>query len=168
MRSSIVFCIGLAVVACGEAQPGLAINEIVSVNDGLWVDESGEDDDYVEIVNTADVPVSTAHYVLGDASGVRAALPLRVLQPGELLLLVADATPQQGPLHLPFKISGRGEVLVLGDARGWAIERVAVPPLNVNEALARLPHGTGRLSRCGRPSPGRPNGQTCGQEDEVD
>jgi hypothetical protein len=155
-------------VACGEAQPGLAINEIVSVNDGIWVDEAGEDDDYVEIVNTARVPVSTAHYVLGDGSGVRAALPLRMLKPGELLLLVADATPQQGPLHLPFKISGRGDVLVLGNARGWAIDRVEVPPLEVNEALARLPSGTGQMSRCGRPSPGRPNGQTCMPKDEVD
>ena len=52
------FCVS-SVVACGSIDPAhapqphdLRINEIVSNNEGVYVDELGQSDDYVELINT--------------------------------------------------------------------------------------------------------------------
>jgi hypothetical protein len=63
---------------------------------------------------------------------------------------------------LPFKLSSRGDLLVLGDAHGFAVERVEVPALAINEGLIRIPHATGELIRCSGLSPGKSNGNVCG------
>lgn len=164
LRARLLACALIACMtgACNSAEHGLVINEIVSVNDGAWADEWGEDEDYIELVNTSNKPIRTGGYVLSDDSGKRAKLPDRELRPGEMMLLVADGSPEQGPMHLPFKISSQGDVLILGDAHGFAVERVEVPALAINEALLRVPHALGDLVRCSGLSPGKSNGRVCG------
>jgi hypothetical protein len=134
------------------------ISEVMSDNDGAWVDDHGEADDYVEIVNVADVPANTAGVALRDRSGARMTLPAMQLAPGAALVLAADDSPAQGGLHLPFKLSSDGDTLVMEDEQG-ELERVAIPRLNVNDAYMRFDDG---FSVCRYASPERANGDACG------
>ena len=151
----------LTLVACNFQNRGLVINEVMASNDNAWHDEWGEDEDYIEVVNTADHSIRIGGYVLADASGKRAPLPDVTLKSGELYMLVADAAPEQGPAHLPFRISAKGDVLALGDAHGFAVERIELPALGINATLQRFPNGSGELVPCESPSPGAANGDRC-------
>ena len=153
--------LAVLISGCNFHNRGLVINEVMATNDNAWHDEWGEDEDYIELLNTADRAVDLSGYVLTDASGKRARLPDEQLQPGETFMMVADGSPEQGPHHLPFKISSTGDVLVLGDAHGFAVERLELPPLAINATLQRFPDGKGELVPCEHASPAAPNGASC-------
>ena len=86
--------------------PDLRINEVVSKNEGVWVDEGGEADDYVELVNASDHPIDIGEYRIAESSGSHQ-LPTGLLAPGAVQLLWADDTPAQGTFHMPFKMPQR-------------------------------------------------------------
>jgi hypothetical protein len=163
--------VGLAVTAgaCGSydpdavtLKPELRFNEIVSDNEGVWIDERGETDDYVELYNGSPGTLRLSDYVIIDRSGEHS-LPNLTLESGKTLLLWADAEPEQGTLHLPFKLSSTGELLTLErkDSRE-EVDRAQVPPLGEHEAYQRQPNGGGNFSVCGWATPGRSNGRRCG------
>ena len=62
-------------LACGSLDPEalgpkeLRINEAVSDNEGVWLDERGETDDYVELYNASDRTLALSDYALADRSG---------------------------------------------------------------------------------------------------
>jgi hypothetical protein len=138
----------------------LRINEVVSQNQGVWVDEAGETDDYVELINLGAASCDIAKYALADSSHV-VVLPHVNLGPNQVILLWADDRPDQGPTHLGFKISSAGERLTL--LRGGAVvDQVDVPALAAHHAYQRIPDGTGPFIDCGWATPSRPNGLQCG------
>jgi len=147
--------------ACNFQNRGLIVNEVMASNDNAWHDEWGEDEDYIEVVNASDRTIRIGGYVLTDSSGKRALLPDVELAAGAVYMLIADASPEQGPAHLPFKISSTGDVLVLGDAHGFAVERIEVPALAINATLQRFPNGRGELVACEHASPAAANPATC-------
>ncbi|HVR18756.1 MAG TPA: lamin tail domain-containing protein, partial [Polyangiaceae bacterium] len=154
---------------CGEFQPtvppGLRINEVVSANEGVWLDEQGETDDYIEIYNTSRDAESLADYAIVDNGGERE-LPDVTVGPHARIVLWADGLPEQGLLHLGFKVSSRGETLRLVRKRDGAVmDRVDVPALADHHAFSRMPDGVGRFADCGWATPGRPNGDFCGLRD---
>jgi hypothetical protein len=162
----------LALEACGEFQPtvppGLRINEVVSANEGVWLDEQGETDDYIELYNTSRDAQSLADYVLVDDGGERE-LPDVTVGPHGRVLLWADGSPEQGLLHLALKVSSSGETLRLLRVRdGAEMDRVDVPALDEHHAFARMPDGVGRFVDCGWATPGRSNGTTCGPRDDAE
>jgi hypothetical protein len=164
MRSCIELALLLSLTCgCNFSERGLVISEVVTTNDNLWLDEWGQDEDYIELRNTADKPIRVGGYAVADGSGKRAHLPERTLAPGAVMMLVADGTPEQGAHHLPFKLSSEGDVLVLGDAHGFAVERIELPALGINEALMRF-DTNGALVPCKHPSPNAPNGAKCKQQ----
>jgi hypothetical protein len=158
---SLAFVPLLLLSGCNFRNRGLVINEVMSSNDNAWYDEWGRDEDYIEVANAADRTIRLGGYVITDGSGKRARLPDVELAPGQVYMLVADAAPEQGPHHLPFRISSAGDVLVLGDAHGFAVERLELPALGVNATLQRFPSGRGELRVCEHASPGVPNGARC-------
>src|SRR4051794_19813774 len=110
-RFVLAACATLACVGCGSFDPSpapqpleLRINEVVSNNEGVWVDEQGEADDYVELYNASDHVLHLSEYVIIDRSGSNS-LPALDLGPGAVQLFWADKTPEQGILHLDFKIA---------------------------------------------------------------
>ncbi|WP_437835925.1 PEP/pyruvate-binding domain-containing protein [Sorangium sp. So ce1153] len=143
------------------ASDDLRINEVMTGNDGAWVDESGETDDFVELINMGQRPVDLGQYYLGDKLGKATRLPKLALGPGRTVLLWADDAPDQGPLHLPFKLSNSGARVLLWSASCALADAVEVPELPRSESYARLPDGTGALSICRYATPERPNGDTC-------
>src|SRR5262245_59484162 len=71
--------------------PGdLVINEVMSQNDGAWIDAAGEADDWVELINRSDRTLALADYRLADAAGTAAPLPGVQLAPGQGVLLWTD------------------------------------------------------------------------------
>ncbi|HTV20675.1 MAG TPA: lamin tail domain-containing protein, partial [Polyangiaceae bacterium] len=71
----------------------LVINELMSQNEGAWIDEAGEADDWVELANRSDHTLSLADCALNDASEGAFALPDRALAPGESVLIWVDSDP---------------------------------------------------------------------------
>ncbi len=141
----------------------LRINEVVSDNEGVYVDELGQTDDYLEIVNASPDPIELGAARLEDGR-TTVALPDGVLGPGEVALFWADGEPEQGPSHLPLELAREGERLRLTLADGTLWDSVSVPALAEHHAFARFPDGTGDLMVCGWASPGRPNGDRCAPE----
>ncbi len=137
----------------------LEISEVVSKNDGIAVDELGETDDWIELINTGTATLQLADFALSDASGEVAPLFTRELAPFELVVLFADGEPEQGERHLPFRLNAAGDEVVLLDKNHKPLERVVVPPLENNVSYARLNDG---FSRCAHPTPGRQNVDPCG------
>jgi hypothetical protein len=139
----------------------LRINELMSSNDGAWLDEQGEADDFIELLNTGDATLELSDYVLGDRPGHAWRLPSWQLAPRAIVVLWADDEPEQGPLHLPFKLSASGDELLLGRDQGTAVDRAQLPALAPNESYARLPDGAGAFEPCRYATPERSNGESC-------
>ena len=153
----------LALFACGEPPvsqgPSLVINEVCPSNDGVWVDELGETDDWVELYNATAQPIDLAQYEIGDGTNV-APLPEYRLAPGEILILFADGETEQSWRHLPFSLDADGERVELWRG-GSLIDRVVWGETAPNLSYARLP-GSTDPQRCEYPTPARPNGERCG------
>ena len=144
-----------------DAGPGeIRINEVVSRNEGVWVDEVGETDDYIELINVGTTVASLTGYQIADSS-LTVDLPDITLAPGQVVLLWADNQPSQGNKHLGIKIDGDGEKLTLL-LDGATVDSVIVPDLAAHHAYARIPDGSGPFSDCGWATPSRANGAHCG------
>ncbi|MEO8182252.1 MAG: PEP/pyruvate-binding domain-containing protein [Deltaproteobacteria bacterium] len=145
----------------GLALGDLVINEVMSQNDGAWIDAEGQADDWVELINRSTRTLALADYSLADDQSAPVRLPAVSLAPGQGVLLWVDDDPKQGPSHLPFKLSSSGDRLVLTDRAGAQIDAADVPALDVNHVYARFPSADGPFSVCRYASPGRRNGESC-------
>lgn len=140
----------------------LRVNEVMTANDGAWVDEYGETDDFIELINTSDETIELSDYALGDKSGKATHLPELSLEGGKTVLVWADNAPEQGSLHLPFKLSSSGTPVLLWAADSCElVDKVEVPELPSSESYARLPDGDGDFAICRYATPERENGETC-------
>ena len=139
--------------------PDLMLNEISSNNDGNAVDELGDADDWVEIVNRGAAPASLDELTLA-AAGNRAKLPTGTIAPGSRIILWADNESIEGPTHLPFKLPASGTRLILSRCNQIA-DQVDVPALDTNVVFARFPDATGAFGLCRYATPNHPNGDSC-------
>ncbi|HWO11510.1 MAG TPA: lamin tail domain-containing protein, partial [Polyangiaceae bacterium] len=169
--------LGAALLGCGTGDGGgsakpdagvsppadgaLTINEVMSQNEGAWIDERGETHDWVELVNRGSQRVRLSDHWLADGSGQRVRLSGPDLQPGQRRLFWADGDASGGEGHLPFQLKSSGDRLVLSDALERVSEEVEVPELAPNTVLARYPDGTGPHVVCRYASPSADNGPGC-------
>lgn len=146
--------------AGGRGSGELTISEVVSNNEGAWLDEHGEADDFLELTNTAAHDLELSHYLLQDGEQ-RIPLPHFRLKPNQALLIWADEQAHQGALHLPFRLSSGGERIRLLDQDQLLVDDVRFGPLGVNEAFARFGGKRGAFSVCRYASAGQPNPESC-------
>ena len=139
----------------------LHINELVSNNEGTWVDQAGETDDWIELVNVSESRVWLDDYVIEDGNATFA-LPHVPLGPRDRIVLWPDGEPEQGDLHLGFKLSSSGERIDLRDRDGGLRDRVDIPELAENYTFARFPDGTGSFEICRFATANRDNSAQCG------
>ncbi len=135
--------------AIGVPASGLEISEIVADNAGGLRDEGGSSPPWIEIRNTSAARVPLAGVGLSQTffgNGDRMVLTnVPSLAAGQHLIIYADAKPNQGPMHAPFKLSPAGEELFLTGttARGarFLIDHLAYGPQARNTASARVGPG---------------------------
>jgi hypothetical protein len=139
----------------------LGINEVMSQNEGAWIDERGETNDWIELVNRTDGTVELSEYWLEDASGQRGRLAGPDLAPGERRLFWADGDEGRGAGHLPFKLRSDGDRVLLTDEWRRVIDEATTPELAPNAVLARFPDQGGDFAVCRYASPLRDNGADC-------
>jgi hypothetical protein len=138
---------------------GFSINEVMSQNEGAWIDADGETNDWVELVNRGSDVIQLSDYWLEDGSGRRARLSGSSLGPRERRLFWADDESMTG--HLPFELSSQGDRLRLTDRYERVIDELELPALGENEVFARYPDGSGEPRACRYASPSRDNGDAC-------
>ncbi|MCA9323445.1 MAG: CotH kinase family protein, partial [Planctomycetes bacterium] len=92
------------------------INEVMSANHNVIMDEAGDFEDWVELYNDSANVIDLSGYFLTDD----ATLPTKwmipsgtMIQPGGYLIVFADDEALEGPLHATFRLSSDGEEVLL-------------------------------------------------------
>ena len=149
MRVTFSFCLLLLPYCASspgeEERSPIVINEFMtkntSTNTNQIVDEYGEADDWIELYNSADKPVSLKGLYLSDSPTHlrKYALFDTVLPPFGYVLIWADNQPDQGKHHTKFKLSATdGDQIILSNDRGGIIDSVQFLA-NSGNPEARLP-----------------------------
>ena len=138
----------------------IRLNEIMSANGGVLVDDNGQTPDWVEVANISARPVSLQGYVLAKnaKAGNVFVFPDLVLEAGQCIVVYADSTLQDegsGELHAPFRLSSGGDVLMLFNDADVAVDTVNIPSLAENTAYVRVDRDHWTVSE--QPTPGLPN-----------
>ncbi|HIF42103.1 MAG TPA: hypothetical protein EYQ74_13550 [Planctomycetes bacterium] len=139
------------------------INELQSSNLTTILDEAGQAEDWMELINPSPSPVDISGWGLSDDvnnPGKWRFPPATVLPARGLLVVWLDEDPLDGPLHANFKLSASGESLHLAgpsETGSVPLDNVSFGPLGVDRSLGRLPNGSGPFRIMPVPSPGQPN-----------
>jgi len=146
---------------------GLYINEWLAGNTADTTDESGSHADWIELYNADTASINLAGlYLSDDLNNPRASqIPtgfdsLTTIPPGGHLLLWADNDPQQGPLHLNFRLNSGGELIGLFQPLGnqlHLVDLLTFGPQLDNVSQGRLPDGGDSIVAFAHPTPAAPN-----------
>jgi hypothetical protein len=123
----------------------LVINEVMSNNISTVTDNSGKYEDWIELYNATNSPVSTAGLFLTDTLDLlhKWELPNYLIPDGGYAIVWADEDGGQGDLHANFKLSNFGEQLVLTNTDSVVIDSITYLPQVDDIAFARSPNGSG-------------------------
>ena len=140
----------------------LVINEFMASNDTTITDEFGENDDWVEIYNTADTSVSLAGVFLTDNlnNPTKWQFPDTTLASKSFLLVWADDTPLQGALHAPYKLAAEGEQLGIFAPLAFGnflIDTLSFGAQATDISYGRVTDGGATWTAFTQPTPGRSN-----------
>ncbi len=151
----------------------LKINEFMASNDAAVADPEDDGtgdgspyDDWLEIYNADTVAIDIGGMYLSDDPGnlkawqIPTGNPAKTTIPaGGFLVLWADKEPQQGVLHLDFKLSGSGESIVLVESNGSVvIDSYTFGPQQTDISMGRVPDGSDNWVQLPNPTPGASNG----------
>lgn len=145
--------------------PAVVINELMADNDNIIADPQGDYDDWLELHNRTDSPVTLTGMYLSDKEDepTKWAFPENTEIPANGYLIVwldEDVDDPEG-LHADFKLSKGGEaaLLVDTDANGNAVlDSIIFHEQETDVAFGRLPDGTGDFQMV-QATPGAPNMQ---------
>ncbi len=150
MRKITPFFIALLSILFSQSalSQGIVINEILTANTTINQDEDGSYQDWVELFNASAVTVNLTGYGLTDDALLpyKWTFPSVTLAPGQYLLVWCsdkNRTDPAFPLHTNFKLSSAGDVVILTNSSGIAIDNVPATTLLQNVSYGRLPNGTG-------------------------
>lgn len=134
------------------------VNEILASNDEANTDEYGEYDDWFELYNPGGDDVDLAGWTLAD-DAVSHVIPGSLVVPaGGFQVIWCDDAADQGVAHVPFKLSGDGDVIRVIDALGTAIQDVPFGPQETDVSTGRSPDGGADWEAFDAPTPGASNG----------
>lgn len=131
----------------------IAFNEIIASN-SIYKDEFGEKDDFIELYNFGKEDVNIAGWYISDVPYYATLhqipdtdLATTLITAGGRKILWADDNPEQGVLHLSFKLSKDGESLLLSRTNFLGavvpVDSVTFSFLDSNFSYSRLPDGVG-------------------------
>lgn len=137
---------------------GVVISEIMALNGATLQDENGLYSDWIELYNRSGEAICLAGYSLTDdeMNRRRFVFPDVTLQAGEYLVVFASgAERRSGELHAGFKLSSKGERVLLFDAMGCAVARMEYDSLEADQSVILRENGA--TEKTYMPSPGQPN-----------
>lgn len=123
------------------SEGSVTVTEIMSRNASYYPDENGLYQDYVELTNTSDAPVSLKDWFLSDDKGnvARWQFPdVSVPAGGCLVVYCSGEDRKEDPnhLHASFRLSGDGSSVVLTRNDGVTASLVDVPALETDQAYS--------------------------------
>jgi len=123
----------------------VVINEIMSNNVSSVTDASGKFEDWIELYNPTNSPISTAGLFLTDTLDLlhKWELPHLIIPTNAYAIIWADEDGGQGDMHANFKLSNLGEQLILTNADSVVIDSITYLPQGDDIAFARSPNGSG-------------------------
>ena len=126
--------------------PGdLVINELMSNNNSTVFDDNGDYEDWIELFNTTNFPISTKGLYLTDTIShlQQWELPNYIIHPNSYFVIWADNDENQGSIHSNFKLSNLGEKIILSNADSSVIDSVSFITQLEDISFARNPNGIG-------------------------
>ncbi|MBN1952646.1 MAG: lamin tail domain-containing protein [Bacteroidales bacterium] len=124
---------------------GIILNELLTSEQEVYTDENREHDDWIELHNPQEYPIDVAGMFITDslADPTKFQIPY---QPGDsliipangYLILWADKQPEQGVLHLDFKLKENGEQVGIFDLDGTAIDEISYSNQYNNFSYSRI------------------------------
>jgi hypothetical protein len=124
---------------------GLVINEVMIANDSTQADNQGDFDDWVELYNNSNAPISLNGLYLSDNfnNPTKWAFPDTVIAANGYLIIWADNDTIANELHAFFKLNANGEELMIADGNGLVIDSVSFDSIGTDVTWGRYPNGTG-------------------------
>jgi hypothetical protein len=144
---------------------GLIISEVMSKNSGSLTAPDGTTPDWVELYNAGPKAVSLKGYMLSDNARKpdKYVFEAGIIESGAYLLLYASGkeATSGGKIYLPFKVSSKGEELILTAPTAKVADKWTVPALPADISYGR--NGNDASSTAakvffGNPTPGKGNG----------
>ncbi|MFO7896959.1 MAG: lamin tail domain-containing protein [Candidatus Cloacimonadales bacterium] len=143
----------------------LVINEFMSHNDTAWPGPNNDYPDWIELYNGSDVTVDVGGMYLTDKLDelTMSMIPtdvseLTTLAPGEFLVLIADGNPENGPLHLDFKLSDNEDFALVDTDGNTIIDQHNSGVIADDMSEGRVPDGYTNWEILDPSTPGEPNG----------
>ena len=132
----------------GLSSGDLVINEVMSNNVSIVTDNSGKYEDWIELYNTTNSPISTNGLFITDTLAYfhKWNLPSYVIPPNSYSIIWADEDGSQGEEHANFQLSNLGEQLVLSNADSSVIDSITYLPQSDDIAYGRSPNGSGQFT----------------------
>jgi hypothetical protein len=150
-----------------DVLPALKINEFMAFNSSCCPDDdsgTNEFDDWIEIYNSSDQPVDIGGMYLSDdkTNPFNSRLPLdnpsaTTIPAKGFIIVWADGSRGQGPLHLDFSLSNAGEDVALFYKDGRLIDSITFGAQTENQSMGRSVDGAGSWVNLGTPTPGASN-----------
>jgi len=126
-----------------DTSPTVVINEFLARNNTQNMDEFGEFDDWVELYNHGTNAAELGGMFLSDDVLLPAKWPVPAtnILPENFLVLWADEDTNQGPYHMPFKLSGSGETISLYDPETVLVHRITFGEQLTDISFGLFPDG---------------------------
>lgn len=132
-------------ISCFSQFDGLVINEFMASNSSTITDEEGKYEDWIELFNNSDDPISLLGLFLTDnPENIRKWECPDVSVPARGYLLIwADEDGADGELHANFKLSADGESIHLATNDSTIIDEIVFGAQTADISSGRIPNGTG-------------------------
>ena len=129
-------------------QSSLVINEVMANNQTTVMDETGDYDDWIELYNKTNTPISTNGLLLSDnpLNLDKWDLPNAVINPNSYFIIWADEDGNTGDNHANFQLSNLGEQLILSNSDTSIVDAQFIYPQLDDVAYGRSPNGTGSFT----------------------
>lgn len=152
--------------------PQVVINEVLASNATSNADEDGDYEDWVELYNPGDDPISLLGWGLSDDydNPFRWIFPDVSIGPGGFVLIWAsgkDRNDPDAPLHSNFSIASAGEEVLLTRPDEVRIDELPPTWIPTDVSYGRKPDGGEQWYYFDEPTPGQPN-STVGGEGILD
>jgi hypothetical protein len=146
--------------AIADTASSLCINEFMASNSATLADPQGDYEDWIEIYNRGESPVSLMDMYLSDDLDEPAKWQFTgniTLEPGQFLIVWADEDIDDSGIHADFKLSASGEAIGLFNTDLTPIDTVTFEAQTEDVSFGRYPDGTDDWKTFNASTPGKTN-----------